>query len=402
MSVGFVGPGVSDAAVRGVADRTVPESLEIKAGSKTISVDHGPMGTVAGMTGESASEWAPSGTGGPRLGVDVPVRLGAWEAGRVPGLEEAASGAGRPAGMADTTGGPGMVGQVTATATAEFVSARLGEGAAGAERVTAGIVRPAEYALREGTRGTNLVGSADRCEAVDDCDGITTIAPYPNDGHVADVVDTENLTDATRAALSCLTAAVGRNGGTLTVESAHRPHSYQLHLLEVYDKYKGKDGQPGVETWPEGKCPEVRSNVMMEWNRHAPISVRPAEHQSQHSLGVAFDANWGALADGVGIDGLAHECGTCRPVGGRGTLSAKAAPFGLGSAPPSGNRGRFLGSPRRGEVTQKGPCSGFGGGGGFGSAAPPLREIEDDFSTPPRGGSDREVLATSAFRRPGS
>ena len=81
-------------------------------------------------------------------------------------------------------------------------------------------------------------------------------------------------------------------------------------------KYKGKDGQPGVETWPEGKCPEVRSNVIMEWERHQPFRVRPAEHQSQHSLGVAFDANWGALADGVGIDGLAHECGACRPVPG--------------------------------------------------------------------------------------
>ena len=98
------------------------------------------------------------------------------------------------------------------------------------------------------------------------------------------------------------------NGGSFIVHSAYRPQAYQDHLREVWDKYQTVSG------WAEGRCPDVRENVRMEWRRHR-LGYRPAA-QSQHSTGRAFDASWGILDEGVDIDELAGECSLSRPVPG--------------------------------------------------------------------------------------
>lgn len=139
----------------------------------------------------------------------------------------------------------------------------------------------------------------------DDCAGVTTIeAPSPDPAPL----DTANLTSGTQTALNCLRRAVNDNGGSFTLLSAYRSQSHQDHLREVWDKYQTVSG------WPEGRCPHVRTNVQMEWDRHD-LGYRPAA-RSRHSSGRAFDASWGTLNAGVDIDDLAEGCSLSRPVAG--------------------------------------------------------------------------------------
>ena len=156
-----------------------------------------------------------------------------------------------------------------------------------------------------GTVGGDEDDEGDDSDDADDCGGITAIAaPSPDPAGL----DTGNLTAGTQAALQCLRREVSENGGSLTVHSAYRSQAYQDHLREVWDKYQTVSG------WAQGRCPDVRDNVQVEWERHD-LAYRPAA-QSQHSTGRAFDASWGVLNQGVDIDDLARECSLSRPVQG--------------------------------------------------------------------------------------
>ena len=128
------------------------------------------------------------------------------------------------------------------------------------------------------------------------------------DAHVPDPepLDTDNLTAGTGIALQCLRTAVADNGGSLRVISGYRSQSYQDHLREVWDKYLT------TSAWPATRCPEVRDNVELEWELHD-LGAEPAV-VSAHSSGIAFDARWGTLDPGVGIDELARGCGLSRPL----------------------------------------------------------------------------------------
>ena len=149
-------------------------------------------------------------------------------------------------------------------------------------------------------------GGEDEGEDEDDCEGVTAIVAPPNDS--GDYVDINGLTDGTQTALSCLSDAVGDNGGSLVVISAYRSSDYQDHIQEVWDKHND------IEDWPETQCSDVRSNVILEWKRHRLNAKERPANDSQHSSGSAFDAYWGTLNQGVSIDELASRCGLVRPL----------------------------------------------------------------------------------------
>lgn len=139
----------------------------------------------------------------------------------------------------------------------------------------------------------------------DDCEGVTAIAERSPD---PEPLNTAGLTPGTQTARMCLEAAVNRNGGMFSLQSAFRPQEYQDHLREVWDKYQT------VKNWPDTQCTNVGSNVKAEWERHT-LGYRPAA-VSRHTAGNAFDGTWGTLNDGVSIDDLAAGCSLSRPVPG--------------------------------------------------------------------------------------
>lgn len=129
-------------------------------------------------------------------------------------------------------------------------------------------------------------------------------------------VDIDGMTPSARAALSCFQAAVANAGGSVAVTSAFRPPDYQLHLREVWEKWRAL--MPN--TAPE--CEALRAQVQNEFfvkHQLGASKMRPAGGAGPHTRGIAFDAN----VTGVDRDALAAQCGLFRPFPGPCSATAR-------------------------------------------------------------------------------
>lgn len=75
-------------------------------------------------------------------------------------------------------------------------------------------------------------------------------------------VDTEDLQPNMRTALDCVQNSVTAAHGTVTVTSAYRPPAYQVHLREVWDKWRR------LRDNADQRCRELRDTVSDEFHRH--------------------------------------------------------------------------------------------------------------------------------------
>jgi hypothetical protein len=123
-------------------------------------------------------------------------------------------------------------------------------------------------------------------------------------------VDTTDLNAATQTGLDCMQQRVAALGGSLTVNSAYRPVSYQAHLREVWDAWDALKNDQSPE------CQELKNIVQQEFQRHQLLlSQRPGapNPNSAHSTGNAIDANISSLPSGETVDTVADYCSMQRP-----------------------------------------------------------------------------------------
>lgn len=119
-------------------------------------------------------------------------------------------------------------------------------------------------------------------------------------------VNTAKLTTAMQMALSCLRQTVTAANGSLTVTSAYRPSTYQVHIREVWDRWND------LRLSRDQECSVLRAQVEAEFKKHSlKLSQRPAT-TSLHTAGQAFDANW--TPSSLSIDSLAASCNLKRPL----------------------------------------------------------------------------------------
>jgi hypothetical protein len=150
----------------------------------------------------------------------------------------------------------------------------------------------------------NPACTIDRCTN-SNCDH-TQIDPIPKYTPDPYPLDTQHLTAATQASISCMESAAANENGTFQVTFGYRPQSYQDHLVEVYTKYQK------IQNWNSPKCTTTKANIVAEWAIHAPFDHAPGT-VSNHTSGTAFDAAW-SLPAGVSIDTLAQGCSLSRCV----------------------------------------------------------------------------------------
>jgi len=119
------------------------------------------------------------------------------------------------------------------------------------------------------------------------------------------LADVDSLVPEMQAALTCLEQAVNNAGGTLIVDSAYRPASYQWHLYYLYQQYR----QLLNNTDPA--CAERKAQVIDEVTHVHCIQRSGAAKgdQGQHPRGRALDLT----AQGVNLIQLACGCGLYRP-----------------------------------------------------------------------------------------
>lgn len=96
----------------------------------------------------------------------------------------------------------------------------------------------------------------------------------------------EGLTRRTLAALARLKRFVISIGGVFNLRSGYRPNSYQAHLQEVWDKWI-RDLRNNE--MPE--CQNLRASVGQEFERHQLLEAQRPVTASDHTRGIAFDAN---------------------------------------------------------------------------------------------------------------
>ncbi len=126
-------------------------------------------------------------------------------------------------------------------------------------------------------------------------------------------VDVAGMVPAAARALDRFEAKVASVGGTIVLKSAYRPASYQHHLQDVWYKWKAlrNNQEPG--------CQNLRAQVQEEFAKHHLIESQHPVTVSDHTRGLAFDANVDLpLGAKIGrrrvtLDGLAHLAGLLRP-----------------------------------------------------------------------------------------
>jgi len=139
---------------------------------------------------------------------------------------------------------------------------------------------------------------------------VPPLAPLAADAQAFEngqTVDTANLNAGMQTALTCFQAAVAAAGGTITVNSAYRPPSYQSHLREVWDRWND------LRNRREAECQELRTQVQQEFNRHGLLLTQRPAASSAHTRGEAFDARVN-LPAGRNVDTVAAGCDLTRPV----------------------------------------------------------------------------------------
>jgi hypothetical protein len=123
-------------------------------------------------------------------------------------------------------------------------------------------------------------------------------------------VNTQNLTPAAQAGLSCMQARVAALGASMHLSSAYRPVAYQDHLREVWDTWDA------LQNRHEPECREIRDQAQAEFRNHGLLlTQQPAagNPNAPHSRGIAIDANVNGLPADETVDSVAAFCGMHRP-----------------------------------------------------------------------------------------
>jgi hypothetical protein len=108
------------------------------------------------------------------------------------------------------------------------------------------------------------------------------------------------------AANSLVALIQAEPGGTAVIGSAFRPHAYQSHLREVWDKARALRGNTSTV------CAAVRTAVSQEMTHHSLDVNRLVGATSNHTAGRAVDISWtlpGAANEETSIDALAIQAG---------------------------------------------------------------------------------------------
>lgn len=110
-------------------------------------------------------------------------------------------------------------------------------------------------------------------------------------------------------ALNDLRRAVQSEGGTLTVNSAWRPPTYQTYFFDIVQKNEWFKARPKITTVIP-TCATIKSDVVNAHKKHG-LGTKAGE-TSPHSSGIAFDANWSGVSN-ERIDTLAKQFNLHRP-----------------------------------------------------------------------------------------
>lgn len=141
-------------------------------------------------------------------------------------------------------------------------------------------------------------------------------------------VQLDGLTRETAQALSRFRSIVLSAGGRFILTSAYRPISYQEHLQAVWDKWMLE-----LRHIPAGgPCDELRAEVQQEFINHGLLGRQRPATISDHSSGLAFDANVSLPRRGnksrrrISTDSLARRAGLFRPVWRQDPVHFRLAP----------------------------------------------------------------------------
>lgn len=127
-------------------------------------------------------------------------------------------------------------------------------------------------------------------------------------------VDVDDLRPDAEQALDAFKDMVTSLGGTFDLKSAYRPAAYQAHLHQVWVKWVKE-----LRNNRSSGCRALREEVGAEFSRHQLLVKQQPVAESDHVLGLAFDAAVamprGARLHGkrVNIDKLAALAGMKRP-----------------------------------------------------------------------------------------
>lgn len=139
--------------------------------------------------------------------------------------------------------------------------------------------------------------------------------------------DVEGLMPTTAEALENFKDLVSSVGGTFELKSAYRPPAYQAHLHEVWVKWVKE-----LRNNRTAGCRALREEVGAEFTRHQLLVKQQPVTDSDHALGLAFDA---AVAmphaarlnrKRVTVDKLALLAGVKRPNSRRDPVHFKLLP----------------------------------------------------------------------------
>ncbi len=126
--------------------------------------------------------------------------------------------------------------------------------------------------------------------------------------------DVEGLMTDAAQALDTFREMVTSSGGTFELRSAYRPTAYQAHLHEVWVKWMKE--LRGNRT---AGCQALREEVGVEFRRHQLLVRQQPAPESDHALGLAFDASVAMPRAArlnrkrVSVDKLASLAGVRRP-----------------------------------------------------------------------------------------
>jgi hypothetical protein len=107
---------------------------------------------------------------------------------------------------------------------------------------------------------------------------------FENDAQSA-AIDVEGLMPAMAQALESFEELVTSVGGTFELKSAYRPPAYQAHLHDVWVKWVKE-----LRNNRTAGCRALREEVSAEFVRHQLLVKQQPVTESDHALGLAFDA----------------------------------------------------------------------------------------------------------------
>jgi hypothetical protein len=171
-----------------------------------------------------------------------------------------------------------------------------------------------------------VTGSASRTLAAGPCK-VSPLPPITDPRAAAfnagESLDTQNLTRGMSRALARFEKVVTSVGGSLELKSAYRPPAYQLHLQQVWDKWKE------IKNNNVAACQDLRAEVQQEFADHHLLESQRPVTSSDHTRGLAFDATVVIPANArikrrkVTLDSLARVSGLRRPDVGRDPVHFK-------------------------------------------------------------------------------